>query len=64
MPSSSGRFESRFTDKLKISVVVDGTIEDMLSASLCRRVFEARILIDRKPVQILVGVVQIDRGRA
>jgi hypothetical protein len=56
--------ESRFTDKLEISVVVDGTIENMLSTFFCRRVFEACILIDRKTWQVLVEVVEIGRGRA
>ena len=35
--------ESRSIDKLEISVIVDGIIEDMVSGFVCRRVFEARI---------------------
>ena len=55
---------SRFTDKLDISVVVDSTIEDMLYVFVYNRVFEERILIDRKIVQTLVEVVKISRSRA
>jgi hypothetical protein len=55
---------SRFTDKLDISVVVDSTFEDMLYVFVYSRVFEERILIDRKIVQILVEVVKISRSRA
>jgi hypothetical protein len=70
MPSSFGCYdvfcilESRFTDKLDISIVIDGTIEDMLYAFVYSRVFEERILINRKTVQILVEIVKINRGRA
>jgi hypothetical protein len=56
--------ESRFTDKLDISVVIDSTIEEMLHAFVCSRVFEERILIDRKTVQILMEEVKIGRSRA
>jgi hypothetical protein len=55
---------SRFTDKLDISVVVDSTFEDVLYVFVYSRVFEERILIDRKIVQILVEVVKISRSRA